>query len=92
MTVEHEPDHHRFIVRLPEGEGRLLYREAGPGVLSFWHTEVDPALRGHGAGDALARAAMDFARQEGLKVIPDCPYLRTWLDGHPEYVETIAVR
>lgn len=92
MTVEHEPDRHRFIVRLPEGEGRLLYREAGPGVLNFWHTEVDPALRGKGAADALARAAMDFARQEGLKVIPDCPYVRGWVDSHPEYVETLAIR
>ncbi len=75
---------------LPEGEGRLLYRAAGPGVLNFWHTEVDPALRGRGVGDAIVRAAMDYARATGQKVIPDCPYVTIWLNKHPEYRDLVA--
>lgn len=90
MTVEHQPDRHRFAVHLPEGEGRLLYREAGPGVVSYWHTEVDPGLQGRGVADALVRAAMDHARASGLRVIPDCPYVRAWLERHPDYRDVVV--
>jgi predicted GNAT family acetyltransferase len=90
VNVEHEPDHHRFVVRLPTGDGKLFYKVAGPGILSYWHTEVDPHLRGQGVGDALVRAAMDFARQSGQKVIPDCPFVTIWLKKHPEYQDVVA--
>lgn len=90
MTVEHQSDRHRFLVHLPEGDGRLLYREAGPGVLSYWHTEVDPGLQGHGVADTLVHAAMDYARQSGLRVIPDCPYVQAWLKKHPEFLDVVA--
>jgi predicted GNAT family acetyltransferase len=90
LDVEHEADHHRFVVRLPGGEGRLFYKAAGPGLLSYWYTEVDPPLRGQGVGDALVRAAMDFARQSGQKVIPDCPFVTIWVRKHPEYQDVVA--
>jgi hypothetical protein len=90
MTVEHQPDRHRFTVHLPEGDGRLLYREAGPGVLSYWHTEVDPGLQGLGVADALVHAAMDYARQSGLRVILDCPDVQACPKKHPEYLGVVA--
>ena len=77
------------MVRLPGGEGRLVYREVEPGLLSYWHTEVDSPLRGQGVGDALVRAAMDFARQSGQQVLPDCPFVMIWLKKHPEYQDVI---
>ncbi len=45
MKVEHDAVGHRFFVRLPAGQGQLLYKVAGPGRLNFWHTEVWPSLR-----------------------------------------------
>jgi uncharacterized protein len=90
VNVEHDPDRHRFIVRLPAGTGQLRYTVAGPGLLEYWHAEVDPALRGTGVGDALVRAAMDYARQAGQKVNPTCPFVRGWLTRHPEYLELVA--
>jgi predicted GNAT family acetyltransferase len=90
MIVTHEPDHHRFVVRLPEGEGRLLYRDAGPHLINIWHTEVDPALRGQGVGDALVRRALTWAREAGFRVIPGCPFVRDWFAQHPEQNDLAA--
>ena len=44
--------------------GVLTYREAA-GQVTLIHTEVPPELRGRGIADALARAALDDARQHG---------------------------
>lgn len=90
MTVQHDAARHRFFVTLPEGEGELVYTVSAPHVLDLQHTGVDPALRGHGVADALAQAALDFARQEGDHVIPTCPYVRVWLARHPAYQDLIA--
>lgn len=84
MEVINQQEHHRFLVRLPEGEGKLVYRDAGPGILEYLHTEVDPAMQGKGVAHALARAAFDYARSAGLKVIPTCPFVQSWLRRHPE--------
>lgn len=90
MKVEHDAVGHRFFVRLPAGEGQLLYKVAGPGLLNFWHTEVSPSLRGQGVGDAIIRAAMEHARQSGQNVISDCPFVRAWLKHHAEYQDLVA--
>ena len=53
--------------------------------LRLMHTEVPPELRGRKLGDALARAGLDYARDNNLKVVPFCPFVRAFLQRHPEY-------
>ncbi len=56
------------------------------GVITFTHTEVDDAFEGHGVGSALARGALEAVRADGgLRVRPLCPFIRAWLDRHPDY-------
>jgi predicted GNAT family acetyltransferase len=59
-------------------------------VLSLLHTEVAASLRGKGVGGALARAALDYARQKGLQVEPYCPFVSAYIRRHPEYRDVIA--
>src|SRR5258706_13232290 len=88
--VEHVPARHRFFVRLPEGQGELVYRRLHGTDLELLHTGVDAALRGRGVGGALAQAAFDFARAEGLRVLPTCPYVQRWLERHPAEADLVA--
>ena len=87
-TTSAEPEHdaagHRFVVRHAEGESVLSYRLPRPGVIDLAHTLVHHSQRGRGTGEALLRAALDFARGEELGVVPTCPYVRRWLDAHPD--------
>ncbi|HEY4320650.1 MAG TPA: GNAT family N-acetyltransferase [Gemmatimonadales bacterium] len=90
MLVEHDASRHRFFVALPEGEGELVYTVVAPHLLDLQHTGVDPAVQHHGVADALAQAALEFARREDDRVIPTCPYVRNWLTRHPEYHDLVA--
>ncbi len=55
-------------------------------VIVFPHTEVDPAFEGKGVGSALARQALDDVRAAGeRKVVAICPFIKGWIEKHPEY-------
>jgi len=92
MEVENDTAHHRFLARLPEGEGELIYRQIAPHTLELVHTEVDPKLRGRGVAEALAEAAIEHARTHGLYVVPSCPYVQRWLTKHPEHQDLVVAR
>ncbi|GAA2433691.1 GNAT family N-acetyltransferase [Streptomyces glaucus] len=54
-------------------------------VIAFVHTEVEPAYEGRGVGSALARAALDMARDADTKFLAVCPFIAAWAARHPEY-------
>ncbi len=56
----------------------------------YTHTEVPVSLEGRGIGSLLARSVMEFARENGLRVIPLCPFLASWLRTHTEYRDILA--
>jgi predicted GNAT family acetyltransferase len=84
MTVEHDTAGRRFVARLDGHEGELLYGEFGEGIVDLQHTEVPRALQGKGVADALVRAALAWAREQGYRVVATCPYVQRWLRKHPE--------
>ena len=83
MNVQHQPEKERFFAPLEGGEAELAYLRSGE-VLDLHHTYVPSESRGGGVGAALVRAAFDHARREGLRIRPTCPFVRSWLDDHPE--------
>jgi hypothetical protein len=90
-TVTDVPDRGRFEI---EVDGAVLgfaqYRRR-PGVIVFIHTEIDPAHKGEGLGTMLVTAALDTARAEGLAVLPSCPFVRDFIDGHHEYLDLVPL-
>ncbi|HWJ22534.1 MAG TPA: GNAT family N-acetyltransferase [Gemmatimonadaceae bacterium] len=81
----------RFEIHVPEGTPQLQYVRRD-GVVQLVHTEVPEALEGRGFGAALAKAALDAARAAGLKVVPTCPFVRTYIRRHPEYADLVVER
>lgn len=56
----------------------------------FTHTEVEDRCEGEGIGSTLARFALDDVRARGgLRVVPRCPFIRAWIDRHPEYGDLV---
>lgn len=58
-------------------------------LITFTHTEVDPAFEGRGIGSALVRAALDDARSRGLSVLPMCPFVKSWIERHRDYTDLV---
>jgi predicted GNAT family acetyltransferase len=71
-----------------EVAGFALYRER-PGVIAFFHTEVDERFGGRGLGGKLVGAALDDARVRGLAVLPFCPFVNTYIERNPEYADLV---
>lgn len=83
-AVSHNPTQRRFEVAT---EGLLAiaeYKMTSPSVMRLTHTEVPQALEGRGIAGALARFAMAHAREHQLKIDPQCPYMRAYMEKHPE--------
>ena len=90
MVVEDNADLSRVEVRLGEEvAGYATYRDL-PGRRVFTHTVVDPAFEGQGIGGTLARAVLDRARADGKHVVPLCPFIRSWIDKHPDYADLVV--
>ncbi len=74
-----------------EQDGHVAYLEynlAGK-VLQLIHSEVPEALRGRGIASELARSALDWARDNGVKVDVICPSVAAYLAKHPEYSDLV---
>ena len=91
MTVSLDLFRSRFTVRGPDGtDAELVFARDDP-FLYLLHTEVPTALRGTGVGSDLVRAAADLARDNGLTVVPWCPFARRWLRAHAGVAASISI-
>ncbi|WP_367889967.1 GNAT family N-acetyltransferase [Serinicoccus kebangsaanensis] len=87
--IVHLADQDRFEAQA-EGRavGHLSYELEGD-VLDLQHTVVDPEGRGQGLGGRLVEEAMGYARAEGLRVRPTCPFVPRYLAEHPEHADLL---
>jgi predicted GNAT family acetyltransferase len=61
-----------------------------PTSITLVHTDVAPAHEGHGAGSRLVAGALDDIRARGLGVVPVCPFVRAYIERHPEYADLVS--
>ncbi len=69
------------------GEMTFIYKQSD--VISVNHTGVSSELKGHGLGKHLMEEMVKFARENNLKVIPTCPYVKVMIDRTPEYQDIL---
>src|SRR5512134_330069 len=69
--------------------GFAAYRDQGD-TRVFTHTEVLDDYEGRGVGSELAAAALDDVRAAGRSVVPRCPFIRGWIDRHPDYADLVV--
>jgi predicted GNAT family acetyltransferase len=82
-AVVDNPAESRFETETSAGTAVLEYSRDG-NLLALHHTEVPKAARERGIGSRLVEAAFRQARERGLKVIPYCPFVRAYVERHPE--------
>ena len=90
IEVRDNPQASRYEAR--DGDDVAGYAEyrLQDGLVVLTHTVVDDAFEGRGVGSALARTALDDARERGLAVQPRCSFIRGWIDKHPDYADLVT--
>ena len=86
LTVENQPDQSRYAL-LADGEliGVAEY-DLRDDAIVFTHTEIDEEKRERGMASDLVQAALDDVRDNSSRrVVASCPYVRRWLQDHPDY-------
>ena len=83
------PERERYEVSVAgEVAGFSAYR-LRPELIAFVHTEIDPRFQGRGLADELIRFALEDARARGLAVLPFCPFVKAFIERHPDYADLV---
>ncbi len=91
LVVRHNPQAGRFEVEKDGHLAVLEYHLQGDRMV-ITHTGVPAALEGQGIGSRLARAGLDHARAQGLKVVALCSFVAAYIQKHAEYQDLLARR
>ena len=77
-----------FEVTVDGHRAVAAYQLEGAAIV-FTHTLVPPEIEGRGVGTKLVRGALDAVRDRGLRVVPQCPFVRAYIERHPEYRDLV---
>lgn len=72
--------------------GNMDYRMSEEGDMMISHTYVDPGFRGRNIAMQLVLAAVEYARQHNLKIIPLCSYVSHAFDKREEIRDVLKQR
>jgi uncharacterized protein len=67
----------------------MTYSKAGAETMIIDHTQVADELKGQGAGKQLVTAAVEYARGNGIKIIPLCPFARSVFEKVKEFGDVL---
>jgi len=88
--VVRNDDESRYEVRVGERlAGFAAYTERGGKLTVFTHTEIDDAFAGQGLGKVLAKAALDDVVERGRVIVPECPFIASYLRRNSGYEDHV---
>ena len=85
--VADAPERERYEIVVDGALAGFAEYRLKPDRIMFVHTEIDDAYAGKGLAVVLVRSALDDASARGLRVVPHCPYVKAWIDRHPDYAD-----
>lgn len=68
----------------------ITYKPVKAGVIAVDHTVVDPSLGGKGVGTKLFETSIDFAKEEQVKIVPVCSFIKAKFDKNPELADLLC--
>ena len=79
----------RYELDTEVGSAVANYRPL-PGAIAIFHTEVPLPLRGRNIGARLVHGVLEDVRRQGIKVVPQCSFVRAFMARHREYQDLLA--
>jgi hypothetical protein len=81
LPLLHEPDDRQFVLQVGTHRARMEY-ERNADRMFLTHVEVPAAVEGHGVAAVLTEKVLQWIEEQGLKLVPYCPYVKTYLRRH----------
>jgi predicted GNAT family acetyltransferase len=91
-TVTEQPARHRYEIAVDDALAGFTMFTIDGDVAIMSHTMIDREYEGRGLGSTLIGSALDDLRQRGVTVVPRCPFVRAFIDEHPEYQDLLSDR
>lgn len=88
MKVIHDKVNNRFVINI-DGLDSFVEYSLNEKEMNLYHTYTPPQLRGKGLAEKVVRTAIEYAKENSLKVIPSCSYVAVFMQRHPEYSELL---
>ena len=82
----------RYVAKVDGLESELTFTRTtrkGRKLMIANHTGVPSALSGRGVGLALLKQAVEDARAEGFRIVPNCSFVRVMLKRHEEWQDIV---
>lgn len=70
---------------IKEPIAEITFVQSGENRMVVDHTYVSDELRGQGVAGKLVEKVVTYARENGKKIIPQCPYVKSKLEKTPAY-------
>ena len=86
LEIIHNEAENRFETWIDDQLSKLDYLRDGNTIV-MTHVGVYPGHRGQGVAGKLTRVALDYARENSLRVVPMCPYIAAYIHRNPRYLE-----
>jgi uncharacterized protein len=86
LEVTHNTAENRFETWIDGQLSKLDYMLDGDTIV-MTHVGVYPEQRGQGVAGKLTQVALEYAKENSLRVIPMCPYIATYIHRNPQYIE-----
>ena len=94
MEIQHRPGGKQgtfYIEDRGKELARMNYTMKTERLMAIDHTEVGRELQGQGAGLRLVSAAVEYARQHQLKIIPYCEFAKAMFNKKPMFHDVLQV-
>ncbi len=92
MLIQHNHKGQDGTFYIQENEdvlAEMTYHMQGENIMVIDHTKVDEALRGRNIGYELVKEGVEYARQEGFKIIPVCKFAKAMFERYEEIRDTL---
>ena len=70
-------------------EAKMTFVFAGDTKIIIDHTEVNSGNNGKGFGKKMVTAAVEYAREKGITILPLCPFAKSVFDKTPEFRDVL---
>jgi predicted GNAT family acetyltransferase len=88
--IQHDPTRHRFTHEREGHVSYLSYSMLDASTVDFRSTFTAPALRGRGIGARLVEHALQWADEQGYRVVPSCWFVAEFVERQPQWQRLLA--